>query len=40
MGLGPGAFHKAMRQLEQLGAVVAQETFSASHVGSDLPQTR
>jgi hypothetical protein len=37
MGLAADAFEKTLRQLEQLGAIVAQESFSASHVGSDLP---
>lgn len=37
MGLDPQSFDKTLRQLEQLGAIVAQESFSASHVGSDLP---
>lgn len=40
MGLDPGSFDKALKQLEQLGAVLAQESFSSSHVGSDLPQSR
>lgn len=39
MGIDPGSFDKTLRQLEQLGAVVAQEYFSASHVGSELPPT-
>lgn len=37
MGVAPDTFEKTLRQLEQLGAVIAQESFSASHVGSDLP---
>lgn len=37
MGVDAGAFEKTLRQLEELGAVVAQESFSSSHVGSDLP---
>ncbi len=36
MGLDPASFGKTLQRLEQLGAVVAQESFSASHVGSDL----
>jgi Mn-dependent DtxR family transcriptional regulator len=40
MGLDPGSFDKALKQLEQLGAVLAQGSFSSSHVGSDLPQSR
>ncbi len=37
MGLDPESFGKTMRRLEQLGAVIARESFSASHVGSDQP---
>jgi hypothetical protein len=37
MGVDPATFDKTLRQLEQLGAVVAREFFSSSHVGSDLP---
>ncbi len=37
MGLDVGSFDKTLRQLEHLGAVVAQESFSSSHIGSDLP---
>ncbi len=37
MGVDAGAFERTLRQLEELGAVVAQESFSSSHVGSDLP---
>ncbi len=40
MGLDAASFDKTLRQLEQLGAVVAQESFSSSHVGSDLPSSR
>jgi hypothetical protein len=40
MGLDSVSFDKTLRQLEQLGAVVAQESFSSSHVGSDLPPAR
>lgn len=35
MGLEPASFEKTLQKLEQLGAVVARQTFSASHVGSD-----
>ncbi len=38
MGLDAELLDKTLQQLEQLGAVIAQESFSASHVGSDLPQ--
>ena len=37
MGLETATFDKTLRQLEQLGAIVAQESFSASHVGSEQP---
>ncbi len=37
MGLEAAGFDKTLRQLEQLGAVVAQESFSSSHVGSEQP---
>ncbi len=38
MGIDAQSFEKTLQQLEKLGAVVArQETFSSSHVGSDLP---
>ncbi len=37
LGVDAGSFEKTLRQLESLGAVVAQESFSSSHVGSDLP---
>ena len=37
LNLDPAAMAKAMKRLEEIGAVVAQESFSASHVGSDLP---
>lgn len=39
MGLDAASFDKTLRQLEQLGAVVAQESFSSSHVGSEPAQT-
>ncbi len=38
MGLEAGSLNKTLKRLEQLGAVIAQESFSSSHVGSDLPQ--
>ena len=38
LGLDAGALDKTLRQLETLGAVLAQGSFSSSHVGSDLPQ--
>ena len=38
MGLDRASFDKSLERLEQLGAVVAQESFSASHVGSELPR--
>ena len=38
LGLEAGALDKTLRQLETLGAVLAQGSFSSSHVGSDLPQ--
>jgi hypothetical protein len=37
MGLDAASFEKTLAQLERLGAVVAQESFSSSHVGSELP---
>lgn len=37
LGLNTKSLDKTLRHLEQLGAVIAQEAFSASHVGSDLP---
>jgi hypothetical protein len=37
MGLDAESFDKTLRQLEELGAVIAQESFSSSHVGSDFP---
>ncbi len=37
MGLDWASFEKTLGQLERLGAVVAQESFSSSHVGSELP---
>ncbi|MBZ5561152.1 MAG: hypothetical protein LAP13_01890 [Acidobacteriia bacterium] len=37
LGVDAGSFERTLRQLESLGAVVAQESFSSSHVGSDLP---
>lgn len=37
LGMDSPAFENTLRRLEQLGAVVAQESFSSSHVGSDLP---
>lgn len=39
MGLDPDSFAKTLQRLEKLGAIVAQESFSASHVGSDLPRS-
>ncbi len=39
IGLEADAFAKTLQRLENLGAVVAQESFSASHVGSELPRT-
>jgi len=38
LGLDAGALDKTLRQLETLGAVLARDSFSSSHVGSDLPQ--
>ena len=35
MGVDPESFEKTLKRLEQLGAVIAQGSFSASHVGSD-----
>lgn len=40
LGLDAGSLQKTLDKLEQLGVVVAQGSFSASHVGSDLPQAR
>ncbi len=40
MGLDGESFLKTLQKLEQLGVVVAQESFSSSHVGSDLPFVR
>ncbi len=37
LGLDAASFEKAMQRLEQLGAVIGQGAFSASHVESDLP---
>jgi DNA-binding transcriptional ArsR family regulator len=37
MGLDQSSFERTLERLEAMGAVVAQESFSASHVGSDLP---
>lgn len=37
LGVDAGSMEKTLRQLESLGAVVARESFSSSHVGSDLP---
>ncbi len=37
LGVDAGSFEKTLRQLETLGAVVARESFSSAHVGSDLP---
>jgi len=37
LGLHQDSFGKTLQKLEQLGAVIAQESFSASHVGSELP---
>jgi hypothetical protein len=37
LGLDSAALDKTLRQLESLGAVLAQGSFSSSHVGSDLP---
>ncbi len=38
MGIDPSTFEKTLGQLEDLGAVIAYESFSSSHVGSDLPR--
>ena len=38
LGLDAQSFAETLRRLEELGALVAQESFSASHVGSDLSQ--
>lgn len=38
MGVDPRSFQETIQRLERLGAVVAQETFSASHVGTDPAQ--
>ncbi len=40
MGLDPGSIEKTLRQLERLGAIIAQGSFSSSHVGSELADTR
>ncbi len=40
LGLDAASFEKTFRQLEQLGVVVAQESFSSSHVGSDVSPAR
>ncbi len=40
MGMDAGSLDKTLQQLEQLGAVIARESFSSSHVGSDLPPVR
>jgi len=39
IGLDADSFAKTLQRLENLGAVVAQEFFSASHVGSELPRS-
>ncbi len=39
MGLDPSSFEKTLGRLEAMGAVIAQESFSSSHVGSDLPSS-
>jgi len=39
IGLDPGSLQKTLQKLEQLGIVIARESFSSSHVGSDLPST-
>lgn len=36
MGLDRAAFDKTLQRLEELGAVIAQGSFSSSHVGSDV----
>lgn len=36
MGLDPSTFEKTLERLESMGAVIAQESFSSSHMGSDL----
>jgi len=37
LGVDLDAFERTFRQLEELGAVVARESFSSSHTGSELP---
>jgi len=37
LGVDPNAFERTLRQLEDVGAVVARESFSSSHTGSELP---
>jgi DNA-binding transcriptional ArsR family regulator len=39
MGIDHAAFEKTLSRLEELGAVVAREAFSSSHVGSELSPT-
>ncbi len=36
LGLAHESFEKTLRRLEQMGAVIVRESFSASHVGSEL----
>lgn len=36
LGLDRGSFEATLRRLEEMGAVLAQESFSASHKGSDI----
>ncbi len=36
MGIDQASFEKTLQRLEQLGAVVAREAFSSSHVGSEV----
>lgn len=36
MGLDRATFNKTLQRLEELGAVIAQGSFSSSHVGSDV----
>lgn len=40
LGIDSASFEKTLHKLEQLGAVVAQESFSAAHVGSDVSDIR
>jgi hypothetical protein len=39
MGIDQALFEKTLHRLEQLGAVVAREAFSSSHVGSEVAPT-